>query len=69
MSGSFIGDEDLDWDASLEDTPESVTPLEERSILGEDDGRVFPVPVSGVHLPGILLDAFLIEVFALRIRP
>ena len=62
-------DEELDGDASLEDAPKSVTPIEERSILGEDEGRTIPLPVSGIHLPGILLDALFIEVFALRVCP
>ena len=67
--GGFIGDEELDGDACLEDTPKSVASLEERSVLCEDDGRIIPPPVSGIHLPGILLDSRLIEVIALRIRP
>ena len=69
MLGGFIGDEELDGDACLEDTPKSVASLEERSVLCEDDGRVIPLPTSGIHLPGILLDSRLIEVIALRIRP
>ena len=67
--GCFIGDEELDGDACLEDAPKSVTPLEERSILGEDEGRTIPLPAAGIHLPGILLDARFIEVFALRVCP
>ena len=67
--GGFIGDEELDGDAGLEDAPKSVTPLEERSILSEDEGRIIPPPVSGIHFSGIHLYALFVEVIALRIRP
>ena len=61
---------DAEWGLSmrLKDAPESVTSLEERSILGEDEGRTIPLPAAGIHLPGILLDALFIEAVA-RIRP